>query len=515
MLAEQPQGAWKRMSRLLAAVGIALPLFCVSHASAGNTPGCEDSTPKQCIAQALTAMGGEEKLRSIHSMQFEEVSHLALTEQSYRQDPFITAYTRAKSTIDFSGSRIRTESRLTWPESDPHQSEIDTTLIARPSGGVYHSEQGDTPCSLADLDNVRSQLELGPLRLLLTALLADDLHYEQAETLRSTEHTVVAFTWEKIPVRILLNRYNHLPDAVETTFQPQDFWFYWGDVKQRVYWDNWQYAQGVVYPTNEITERNGVLWQSAQSLNIQFNVMVDDKNFAMDEKATQQSAQQKGWERPFRNDKSIQLAEGIDLYRGSWNTTIVKQPDGVVVLETPISGTFTQGIFEEARKKYPGAKIKAALSTSDSWPHVGGIRFDVSQNVPVYILDLNQPLLDRMIAAPHRIHPDALEASPRKPDWKIVSGKVVLGSGANRMELYPLRGASTERQYMVYFPEHRLLYASDTLVVNPDKTLYDPQLMHEVQQAVERERLLVDTVYAMHEGPTPWTDVIAMLKKAS
>ena len=58
-----------------------------------------------------------------------------------------------------------------------------------------------------------------------------------------------------------------------------------------------------------------------------------------------------------------------------------------------------------------------------------------------------------------------------------VGGKVSRGSSANRMGLYPLRGASTERQYMVYFPEHRLLYASDTLALNDDGSLYDPELM--------------------------------------
>jgi hypothetical protein len=77
---------------------------------------------------------------------------------------------------------------------------------------------------------------------------------------------------------------------------------------------------------------------------------------------------------------------------------------------------------------------------------------------------------------------------------------VDIGTGPNRMELYPIRGASTERQYIVYFPERRLLYVSDTLVINPDKTLYDPELMYEVRQAVEREHLTVDTVYAMHQG---------------
>lgn len=496
-----------------AVVVLSLSLFPFAAQAARNTPGCEGLTSQACIARALDAMGGKEKLEAIHSVQIEELSHTALMEQSYRQDPFITSYARSKTTIDFVSQRLRTEEHLVWPESDPHQAEIDATLIATPIGGVYHSEHGDSPCSLSDMDDTREALILGPARLLLTAEKASDLHYEAAEILRTTSHTVVAFTWDKTPVRILINRFNHLPDAVDTTAQFHDFWFYWGDVKQRVYWDNWKYMQGVVYPSNLITERNGAIWQSEQAIDIQFNSPLDEKRFAMDAKAAQQSAQQKGWERPFRGDKKTQLAEGIDLYTGSWNTTIVHQPDGIVILETPISATFTQGIFEEAKKKYPGAKIKAVLSTSDSWPHVGGIRFDVSQGTPVYLLDLNQSLLSRMVTAPHTLHPDELQSSPRKPEWKIISGKMEVGSGPNRMELYPLRGASTERQYMVYFPEHHLLYASDTLVLNPDKTLYDPELAHEVKQAVDREHLVVDTVYAMHQAPTSWSAVVALLDK--
>jgi hypothetical protein len=82
------------------------------------------------------------------------------------------------------------------------------------------------------------------------------------------------------------------------------------------------------------------------------------------------------------------------------------------------------------------------------------------------------------------------------------------------MELYPLRGASTERQYMVYFPEHHLLYASDTLSLNGDGSLYDPELMAEVAQAVKRENLTVDKVYAMHQGPVPWDQVVGLIQKA-
>jgi hypothetical protein len=38
--------------------------------------------------------------------------------------------------------------------------------------------------------------------------------------------------------------------------------------------------------------------------------------------------------------------------------------------------------------------------------------------------------------------------------------------------------------------------------------------MHEVAQAVQRENLKVDTVFAMHQGPMPWDKVIALLAKA-
>jgi hypothetical protein len=67
---------------------------------------------------------------------------------------------------------------------------------------------------------------------------------------------------------------------------------------------------------------------------------------------------------------------------------------------------------------------------------------------------------------------------------------------------------------MVYFPERKLLYASDTLALNDDGSLYDPELMYEVSQAVKRENLIVDTVFAMHQGPMAWEQVMALIEKS-
>jgi hypothetical protein len=465
---------------------------------------------------ALEAMGGRERLAALKSVRLHTAGHTLLMEQSYRQAPFITSYQRAEETIDLAGGRTMRQVRQTWPESDAKQEDSEVTLVTGPGGGVYHLKTGDSPCSAASLDAARESLALGPARLLLTAASAPDLHYETPETVRETEHAVVGFTWNHVPVRVLLNPFNHLPDAVETTEQFRDFWWFWGDVRQRVYYENWKLFAGIVYPTNRVTERNGTVWSSEQALEVEFDVPIDEKAFAVDAAMAKASLAQVGWNRAFHAGKETVLAEGIDLFPGSWNATIVKQADGIVILEAPISGLYLEGVMEEARKRYPGAPIKAVLSTSDSWPHVGGVRRAVAEGLPVYILDLNQPLLDRMMSAPHRVEPDALEkaGASKTPQWKIVSAHVEVGSGENRMELYPLRGALTERQYMVYFPAHRLLYASDTLAMHDDGSLYAPELMSEVEQAVKRENLLVEKVFAMHQGPMEWDKVVAMVEKA-
>ena len=63
---------------------------------------------------------------------------------------------------------------------------------------------------------------------------------------------------------------------------------------------------------------------------------------------------------------------------GAFNVALVRQPDGVVVIEATTSGPYSAAVIAAAEKRFPGAKIKAVVTTSDAWPHVGGIREYVS-----------------------------------------------------------------------------------------------------------------------------------------
>ena len=63
---------------------------------------------------------------------------------------------------------------------------------------------------------------------------------------------------------------------------------------------------------------------------------------------------------------------------------------------------------------------------------------------------------------------------------------------------------------MVYFPSHRLLYASD-LAQPFGSGEWIPQYLSELRDAVTREKLSVDRAFAMHMTPFAWSDLIAQI----
>jgi hypothetical protein len=132
----------------------------------------------------------------------------------------------------------------------------------------------------------------------------------------------------------------------------------------------------------------------------------------------------------------------------------------------------------------------------------------------VYALDLNVPLLDRLVAAPHLRGPDRLARAPRAPEFHPVADATTIGVGPNRIELHPVRGEGGERMMLAWLPERRILYASDLLQIMPDGTAFWPEYLIEVAAVVEREGLDPETVFAMHTQPMRWERVVEILAAA-
>ena len=465
------------------------------------------------LRQAVEAQGGEHALRSLKSAQWEAFGYRNELEESERPEgPYVTEFDTLTEVHDFAGNRYRSVTDgVVYPVFRASSGSVaDGNIVMRLSGTA---RSAGTP---QQLELIREREALSPERLLVTALDAPDARIEPDIVIQSVPQNVVVFSLDQAPVRIYLNAYTHLPTAVDYSgpLARSGYWRFLGDVTMRTYYSLWWLAKGGIHlPMQWNVESNGL----PDQMYVIRRLQIDEPLIEADLMIPQEVRDQYQPDTPALNldniplgnpDKPAQdLAPGIVFLPGSWNATFIHQKDGIVILEAPISSGYTAKILAEARHRFPGQSIKAVITTSDSWPHLAGIRECVAQDIPIYALDLNRPILDRVIAAPYTSRPDALERSPRKPVFHLVHDKTVLGVGVNRIEIYPIRGETSERQMMVYFPGHHLLYGSDPFQLNQDGSFFYPQTVTELMNAVTREHLNVERFFMMHIGPTPWANL--------
>jgi len=77
-----------------------------------------------------------------------------------------------------------------------------------------------------------------------------------------------------------------------------------------------------------------------------------------------------------------ELAPSVLLIEAIWYVAIVDQGDGLVVIEAPFSSSYSAKVLAEAQARFPSKPVKAVVTTSDSWPHLAGIREYAAHGFP-------------------------------------------------------------------------------------------------------------------------------------
>jgi hypothetical protein len=360
---------------------------------------------------------------------------------------------------------------------------------------------------------------LSPEGALIAALGAIDLREEPDSKLNSAPVHVVSFHWHDVPVRLFLNAYNGYLAASEiVTADPYGIaTSFWGDVHWRMTYANWELEPGGLhYPLNWARARNGQFDHVLFINRLELNPAVLQEAFVIPQQVVAGPHALYADQLPFGTaDRPIQeLEPGIVQIPGNWYVTLVRQPDGVVILEAPISAGYSRCVLEEAAKRFPGVPVKAVISSTSSWWHIAGVRQYVAAGIPVYALDQNLDLLQEAVAAQHTIYPDDLAREPKAPVWRIVSARTVIGKGPNRLEIIPAR-PSTSQMLVTYFPEHHLLYTAELAQpLGPGGSFLFPQDLASVLQIIAEGNLKVDTIIGMHMSPTPLTKLSAAVNAA-
>jgi hypothetical protein len=260
--------------------------------------------------------------------------------------------------------------------------------------------------------------------------------------------------------------------------------------------------------------RTGQLWKEVTINDIEFLKTVDETPFTISEDIRKaQTPKQNVNSTKLPVDNVIEVAKGIFVIPGNWFTGWVEQEDGIVVIEAPISSGYSVQLLTEVKKRYPAKKIKGVVVTSDAWPHLAGVREYFSENIPVYTSKLNKPMLDRIAAVDHSPLPDHQQIKKGKPDYRLVDNVVSLNDKNSPMQIIPVNGEGGERMVFVYFPNQKVLYASDLVQRGRDGSFFFLEYISEVKAVVDRYKLNVETVYAMHTTPIPFKEIEAALDK--
>jgi Metallo-beta-lactamase superfamily len=497
----------------------ALAIRNVPHAATGAMR--ESISARNLVGRAIAALGGEEVMRSIQAVKVDGIGHTYLVEQSERAEgPWIVNYRQITELRDYVSQALR--------RTGQNRSILTGQWVAGPSL-IFSNDTAATetngkfsPGSSTQAADALECLSLSPDRLLLTALEAKDLANGNDQPMQGTNQHEVHFHWRNIPVRIFLSAETQMPTAVEFTrpYPASIFWGIWGEVTTRTYYSLWTLEEtGFRYPRQLNTERNGTPYQEFTATSIKLNPDIDEANFAIPAEVV--NRYQSVRERTL-NDIALgeggapptEIAAGIVQILGNWNVTLIRQDGGIVIIEAPISSGYSAKVMAYAQRRFPGLPIKAVISTSDAWPHIGGLREYVARNIPLYILDLNLPTVRRLIECRYRIYPDELEQKrPVRPQLQLVSGKVALRSRVNTLEIYPVRTETGERMLMVYLPDLKLLYGADLVQPRRDGSFFMPEYLLELATAAQREKLAIDRVFAMHSDARPWSEVVAALSR--
>jgi len=471
------------------------------------TQAFPQQTAKEILNKTLEAMGGKEKIENLRTIQFSgtEINNL----------PSIAVWNNgAKSKIflkldrfaDITGMKLISNEKFSFNDQQ-HKLEIKFIY----DNGVALKEMGNKkrPAILAQASYLKNKFYENPVFNLQRASKSNDLEVWGQEEIHGVMNYVLEFSDNNRKIKLLINSLDYLPSAIEYRFYDEQNVFdsYWGDKLRRVNFSSYILTPGgIKFPTKWITSSNGFQDTELAITKLTINPEISADTFKISDDLREAFLKQKPKsQKEFaagNNDGSANLiVTGIYQSPGvetKYNSTIVKQNDGIVIIDAPYSSANSITVIEKAKELFSGEKIKAVISTNQLWMHIAGLREYAAGGIPIYVYKDNKNIVKKLLNADYLSDPDKLQNNKKQTEIRTVSTKMEFGTGVNRFEIIPVLTGTGQRTTVIYFPAKKLLYASDLYQPQRFAQNYYNYFVSEVKDLIDREDLNVEKVYSLH-----------------
>ncbi len=476
----------------------AVPLILLASLQQAPPPA-----PRDLVARAVAAMGGEAALRGVRSTATDFYqANFAIGQEETPASPARANAVVGRQVTDFAGSRAL----VTVEARNPAGAVTKQRRILAGGIGMLETNGVPAPDNPVQVANIERSIRRLPERLLLTAL-------DNPAALR----TVAARRWRDETLDGV--RYTAGPDTLDLYFDRRTGLLVLtetltddpilGDRRTRTAFTRWQNAGGVLFTRQVDVAVNDRLQTSTVVTAVSTNPELSDSMFVIPDSIAAR-AQRPSPTPPPVIVTLVELAPNVwRAEGGSHHSLIVDQGTRLVIVEAPQSALRMEAVLDTLRSRFPGKPVGLAINTHHHWDHAGGLRSVMAAGVSVVTHARNASFVRTIASAAKSVRPDVLSrrlgpARPRPPTITTLEDSLIVGTGDGQVVAYRLPTAHVEGMLAIYVPSARILFQSDVVTANPNPPAAGSA---ELVRFVKARGLAVERMAGGHGLVVPWADI--------
>lgn len=487
--------------------------------------GCSSPAQRQLAQDAVTAMGGADKLMSIQTL---TMSGGTGTRTKVGQPMTATGpdqvgeLTNNLEVLDLANGRAAFDYDLKVGDFVQHRHEVLTKFgegeAAKPIGieSVGGVTFATTPGGLFSWGTQNSPEWLLRRNAVSIALAAA----ESASTSEVAQDKELDGTMMKYAVGTThdgeeLGIYFDPETKLIAAFEVLDTETMLGNVNAQYFLSDYKDVDGMKLPHHVKILKGGEPYSEVQYASIVVNDPKAPEILAVPPGLTEQ-AQAAAEQADFFPMKLVRVANGVYQAQGfRHHSMVVEFPTFLAVVEAPYLETQSRMLAREAARQFPDKPIRYAAVTHFHFDHTGGVRGIAAQGATILVTKEHEPAIRKLLETPHTHPPDDLAKAGDKAGMiETYEGTKEIKEGNQTLQLITFSGSPhTEPMVMAYVPSSRILFQSDLWF--PGTGGAGSPAAKQLMEAIEMAKLRVTTMVGGHGTTGPYaelTKAIAAMK---